>query len=184
MREIEEKASSTAEARKLRLQGDRTIVSVLGEFLKVTPLIRVAQDTAGLIPFSFSGEVVQLGKTKDLEMTLRGTDSEHRAIYLVQHAPPDELNTLIHRMALDVMREVDPYLLAAYQFKQDYASRDFFNTLEIIRGETAKPVGRNHKWLYNLWGIVLYQQGDRASYAYRRLPPSGIFRRVPHPSFV
>ncbi|CAK0741154.1 Tetratricopeptide repeat protein [Azospirillaceae bacterium] len=162
MREIELQASSRAEARELRLQNDRTIVGVLGEFLKVTPIIRVAQETGGLIPFSFTGEVVAHGK--ELEMTLRGYDAKRRSILISERAYVDQFAGLIRTVAVEVMREVDPYLLAAYQFRQDYRRRDFTNTLEIIVRELGKKtVDANTKWLYNLWGIVLYQQNNRLS---------------------
>jgi len=164
MREIERQASSEVEARQLRFKGDHSVVNVIGDFLKVTPLIRVAQGSAGLIPFTFEGELVSNGR--ELELRLRGHDAHHRAIFLAEKAPLDQFPALLNKVAFEIMREIDPYLLAAYQFKQDYRQRDFTDTLEIIQHQVARSHGHpgpEVKFLENLWGIVLYQQGDRSA---------------------
>jgi tetratricopeptide (TPR) repeat protein len=160
MHEIEKQADSTAQARGIQLQGEKGPLVVLADYLKVTPLIRVAQETVGLIPYSFSGEVVAYGK--DLEFVLRGTDASKNQTYIQVRAPKEQIKQLIHNTAYEAIRAIDPYLLAAYQFKKDFVTRDFTSTIEIIHRELAKPDSEVSKWMYNLWGIVLYQQADRA----------------------
>ena len=159
MREIEREAHTGAHARSIQLQGEKNWLMVLADYVKVTPLIRVAQESAGLIPFSFNGEIVMHGN--DLEFVLRGFDDNSKPEYIATHGPADQLPALIKSTAYEAMRVIDPYILAAYQFKRDYRTRDFTPTLEIIRRELANPDPRNHKWMYNLWGMVLYQQADR-----------------------
>jgi Flp pilus assembly protein TadD len=160
MHDIEQQAHSKAQAREIELGGEKGPLVVLADYLKVTPLIRVAQETAGLIPFSFSGEIVVRGK--ELEFVLRGVDASKKPNYISVRAPADQMKRLIHDAAYEAVRVVDPYILAAYQFKKDFATRDFTPTIEIIHRELAKPDTTYSKWLYNLWGIVLYQQADRA----------------------
>ncbi len=160
MHEIEKQAHSTAQARGIQLQGEKGPLVVLADYLKVTPLIRVAQETVGLIPYSFSGEIVTRGK--DMEFVLRGTDASQRQNYIQVRAPKEQIKQLIHDTAYEATRVIDPYLLAAYQFKKDFVSRDFTSTIEIIHREVGKPDSKSLKWMNNLWGIVLYQQADRA----------------------
>jgi len=160
MHDIEKAAQSKVQARGIELQGEKGPLVVLADYFKVTPLIRVAQETAGLIPFRFSGEIVVRGK--DLEFVLRGTDPNKTASYIVVRAPREQIGRLIHDAAYEATRVVDPYILAAYQFKKDFSSRDFTPTIEIIHRELAKPDTKYSKWLENLWGMVLYQQADRA----------------------
>ena len=162
MHEIEHEAQSRAEARRLQLSGQKSTVAVLADFMKVTPLMRVAQETAGLIPFRFSGDIITSGK--DLQMVLRGHGSHQKARHIIVKAPPDQLDTLIKLTAYEAMRMIDPYIVAAYQFRKDFKTRDYTQTLEIIQAELNDPdkkISPNRKWLYNLWGMVLYQQADR-----------------------
>ncbi len=160
MRAIEHEAHSGAQARSIQLQGEKSWLIVLADYLKVTPLIRVAQESAGLTPFSFSGEIVMHGP--ELEFVLRGFDDNSKPEYISTRGPADQLSSLIKETAYEAMRAIDPYIVAAYQFKRDFRTRDFTPTLGIIRRELANTDTRNHKWMYNLWGIVLYQQADRA----------------------
>ncbi|MEI6559420.1 MAG: tetratricopeptide repeat protein [Rhodospirillaceae bacterium] len=160
MRAIEKEAHTGAQARSIQLQGEKSWLMVLADYVKVTPLIRVAQESAGLIPFSFSGEIVMRGS--ELEFVLRGYDDNAKPEYIATRGRTDNLPALVKTTAYEAMRVIDPYILAAYQFKRDHRTRDFTPTLEIIRRELANSDVRNHKWMYNLWGMVLYQQSDRA----------------------
>ncbi len=162
MHEIEHQAQSRAEARQLQLSGHKGAVAVLADFMKVTPLMRVAQETAGLIPFRFTGDIIVSGK--DLQMVLRGHGSHQKAKHIVVRVPQDQLDKLIRLTAYEAMRMIDPYIVAAYQFRKDFKTRDYSQTLEIIQSELSDPdkaTSPNRKWLYNLWGMVLYQQADR-----------------------
>ena len=160
MHVIEHEAQSNATARGIELAGNKNALTVLADYMKVTPLIRVAQESAGLIPFSFSGEVVG-GPGGTLELTLRGHGATAKPVRIVTHAPADDVGQLIRATAYEAMRVIDPYLLAAYQFKRDFRTRDFTPTLGVIERELSDPQSPNAKWMNNLWGIILYQQADR-----------------------
>ena len=160
MHKIEREAQSRATARGIELAGHKNALIVLADYMKVTPLIRVAQESVGLIPFSFGGEIIASGGV--LEMTLRGHGANAKPVRIVTRAPVDDVRQLIKTTAYEAMRVVDPYILAAYRFKQDYRTRDFAPTLGIIGRELADPKSPNVKWMTNLWGIILYQQADRA----------------------
>ncbi|PWC31260.1 tetratricopeptide repeat protein [Azospirillum sp. TSO35-2] len=159
MQSIARQANTKAEVRKVELHEDKKPVAVLSEFVGLTPLVRVVQESASLIPFSFSGEIVIHGD--DLQMRLRGYDSHHHQVQIQQEAHHDELPKLIRATSYEAMRIVNPYILAAYQFRRDRLTRDFTPTLEIIHREMENHETEYAKWMLNLWGMVLYQQADR-----------------------
>ncbi|MEI8394390.1 MAG: tetratricopeptide repeat protein [Rhodospirillaceae bacterium] len=160
MHQIEVQAQSRAEAHHIQLSGHKGALIVLADYLKVTPLIRVAQETAGLIPFTFNGELVTAGK--ELELVLRGHGASRKPVRIVTRAPAEALPALLKVTAYEAMRVIDPYILAAYQFRKDIKTRDFTPVIDIIQRELADKESSSRKWMYNLWGIVLYQQSDRA----------------------
>ncbi|MEI6558025.1 MAG: tetratricopeptide repeat protein [Rhodospirillaceae bacterium] len=159
MQSIERLAQSRASARDVMVQDDGGAAAILGDYFELTPMLRVVQTSFGLIPFTFSGEIVIRGK--EMEMILRGRDnSGHDTLIRVQ-APEDDLLGLIDKAAYEAVRVIDPTLLAAYQFKKDLLTRDFTRTEDVIRRGLAAGSQDSPKWLYNLWGITLFQQADR-----------------------
>jgi hypothetical protein len=164
MKQIAKEADTTAGARQVDLGGGHSASAVLGDYVGVTPLIRVVQQSLSLIPFSFAGEIVN--RPDHMEMKLRGHGADHHAAEFVVKADPHDIQGLIHGAGYEAMRIVNPYILAAYQFKRDRLTRDFTSTLEIINREVGGAHGHgaalspHAQWMYNLWGIVLYQQGD------------------------
>ena len=158
MEEIEVQAQSRADATPVVVQDDGGSAAILGQYFGLTPLLHVVQTSFGLIPNTFSGEVVIDGK--EMEMILRGTDNNHNESLIRTRAAVGDVDTLVTKTAYEMMRVVDPTLLAAYQFKKDYLTRDFTGTEEVIRRALAANDTSHHKWVMNLWGIVLYQEGD------------------------
>ncbi|MEI6559960.1 MAG: tetratricopeptide repeat protein [Rhodospirillaceae bacterium] len=158
MEDIEAQAQSRADATPVVVQDDGGSAAVLGQYFGLTPLLHVVQTSFGLIPHSFSGEIVVQGK--EMEMVLRGQDNSHRESLIRTSAAVGDIDTLVTKTAYELMRVVDPTLLASYQFKKDYLTRDFTGTEEVIRRALAADEVRHHKWVMNLWGIVLYQEAD------------------------
>ncbi len=159
MQVIERLAQSRAGSRDVMVQDDGGAAAILGDYFELTPLLRVVQSSFGLIPFSFSGEILVQGK--ELEMVLRGQEAHGPTTLIRVRAPENDLMGLIDQAAYEAVRLVDPTLLAAYQFKKDYLTRDFTKTEDVIRRGLAQAKDDNKKWLYNLWGISLFQQADR-----------------------
>jgi tetratricopeptide (TPR) repeat protein len=159
MQEIEKEAQSRADAKEVMAHDDGGSAAVLGEYFGLSAMLKVVQTSFGLIPYSFSGEIVL--HDKKLEMILRGHDNAHHESFIHQVAAEDDLLGLINKTAYEAVRVIDPSVLAAYQFKHDYLTRDFTATENVIRRGLASEDARTHKWLLNLWGIVRYQQADR-----------------------
>ena len=159
IQKIEQQAETTATAKEVMANDEGGTVAVLGEFFELTPLLRAVQTTFGLIPYSFSGEIVANGD--NLEMVLRGRDTRHHETTIHEEVEGRDVPKLIDKVAYEAVRMIDPYMLAAYQFRKDYRVRDFTTTESVIRRALADPEARDRKWLLNLWGVVLYQDSDR-----------------------
>lgn len=159
MQQIERQAETRANAKEVMAHDEGGTSAVLGEFFELTPLLRAVQTTFGLIPYTFSGEIVVNGD--NLEMELRGRDNQHHETTIREEVEGRDVPKLIDKVAYEAVRMIDPYMLAAYQFRKDYLIRDFTTTETVIRRALTDPDARDRKWLLNLWGIVQYQQSDR-----------------------
>jgi len=159
MQQIEHQAQTRADAKEVMAHDEGGTAAVLGEFFELTPLLRAVQTTFGLIPYTFSGEIVASGD--NLEMVLRGRDNHEHETTIREGVEGRDVPKLIDKVAYEAVRMIDPYLLAAYQFKKDYMVRDFTTTETVIRRALAAPEARDQKWMLNLWGVVLYQEADR-----------------------
>ena len=159
MHDIEQQALTRADVKEVMVQDSGGSAAVLGEYFQLTPLLKVVQTSFGLIPFTLSGEIVQ--DKNGLVMILRGNDNKTNHSTLIREtAAAEDLSGLIDKIAYEAVRMVDPSLLASYQFKKDFQTRDFTKTENIIHRALSLDDTRSHKWMYNLWGIVLYQQAD------------------------
>ncbi|CAK0759631.1 conserved exported hypothetical protein [uncultured Gammaproteobacteria bacterium] len=170
IKKIETEAATAAKGRKLQLVSDKSVIGMLADYLRVTPLIRVVQEAIGLIPFSFYGDVVvdapaaAFYKNGPVDLVIRGYDntSKRKAIFIRAQGSTDDLDGLIRAAAFETVQLIDPYLLAAYQFRKDYRIKDYTSTIELIRRDLAgSKKGLSRKWMYNLYGVVFYQQGDK-----------------------
>ncbi len=158
MQQIEAEAQSRADSKQVIAQDDGGAAAVLGDFFQLTPLLRVVQSSLGLIPYTLSGEI--LVRDKELEMVLRGSDSKNHLTMIRARAPSGDVRGLIDKAAYESMRMIDPVLLASYQFKRDYLTRDFILTQDVIRQALTSEDVKSHKWVLNLWGVVQYQESD------------------------
>ncbi len=158
MRTIELEAGTRADAKQVMVKDKGGSAAVLGDFFNLTPMLRVVQTSFGLIPYTFSGEIVVNGN--ELEMVLRGSDDRHKETLIRESSDLGDVPGLIDKVAYEAVRMVDPSIIASYQFKKDYLTHDFTPTEEVIRRALALDDKRPHKWVTNLWGIVLYQETD------------------------
>ena len=97
MEEIESQASSRADHAPVIVQDDGGSAAVLGQYFGLTPLLHVVQTSFGLIPYSFSGEIVVQGKV--MEMVLRGQDAGRRESLIRTAAPLGDIDTLVNKTA-------------------------------------------------------------------------------------
>ncbi|HYH39560.1 MAG TPA: tetratricopeptide repeat protein [Azospirillum sp.] len=156
---MEREAKSRSELRRMATEAEPSAVKLVSEYLGVTPLVRVMQDSFGLIGYAFDGEVVRNGET--LQITLRGRRRyEGESLAIVSRGDLANPDAMIRDAALEMMGVIDPYIRSAYQFKQDLPTRDFTRTKALINRYVEQKETRQRLWLHNLHGIVHYIEGD------------------------
>jgi tetratricopeptide (TPR) repeat protein len=159
IQKMEREAKSHAELRRIASEAQPSAVKLVSEYLGVTPLVRVAQDSFGLIGYAFDGEIVRDGEA--IELTLRGRHHyEGEALAIVGKGALGNPDAVIRTAALDLMAVIDPYIRSAYQFKLDLPKRDFTETKALIAKHIDRKQNRQRLWLHNLRGIVHYIEGD------------------------
>src|SRR3546814_5685020 len=83
--------------------------------------------------------------SSDLTMELEGT--------------PEELDSMIHTASLQLMQEIDPYLVAVYHFRNETAESGYPLTKKAIDFCLVHADRRQLPWTYALWGDMLRREG-------------------------
>jgi tetratricopeptide (TPR) repeat protein len=139
--------------------------------LNVQAIVTILRDLFGQSETRIGGELTGGESGQAISMVVR---TEHKA---VRHAAPfagPDLDALIKDAAIEVLKRIDPYVLASYFFqKQQFKEMD-----EMIDDILAKPDVSVRAWALNLRGINLARQNrydeaiayyDRAIQLDRRL---------------
>jgi len=158
VRVIDQKAKTVKEFREFALPDDESAVNALGGYFHFGEPIKAAQELMGLVQYTFSGDVVKQGD--QLQLAVRGHAHERNKPFnaVVVGQDPEKL---IHDMAVDIVRFIDPYIVASYVYEttRDAGSKDFGPAMREVRHCLVHlPKGDLH-WAYNLYGLILLQQG-------------------------
>lgn len=157
VRTIDQKARTVKEFREFVLPDDESAVNALGDYFKFGEPIRATQELLGLIQYNFTGDMVKQGG--ELKLSVRGTEhAKHRMFNEVAVGKDPE--QILHNMAVDIVRFIDPYILASYFYEttRDENSKDFTTTMREIRHCLVTLPKEELHWPYNLYGLVLLQQ--------------------------
>ncbi len=158
VRAINRAARTAKEQQKIGLTDDETAVKVVADQFEFLKPLKATQEVMGFVAFVFSGEMVKL--EKDYEFTVRGEDRKRaRTINAsARGARPEEL---IRPVAIDLVRFIDPYIVASYYYEttRDSGSKDYSNALRELRNCMIVMPKDERYWAVNLQGLVLLQQG-------------------------
>lgn len=133
-------------------------VEALSDWFGLAQPIRATQVALGFLPYSFSGEFVEDGE--DLVLRIRGQSSEYWHFIVEQRGSKDDIDTLISNAAIELLKELDPYLIAVYHFRHEIPSGEFTNTKDAIDHALIHAPRKNLPWVYALWAHVLFFEGD------------------------
>lgn len=133
-------------------------VEALSDWFGLAQPIRATQVALGFLPYSFSGEFVEDGD--ELVLRIRGQSSEYWHFLLEQRGSKDDIDGLINRASLELLKELDPYLIAVYNFRREIPERDFTKTKDAIDHALVHAPRENLPWVYALWAHVLFFEGD------------------------
>lgn len=158
VRVIDQKARTVKELREFVLPDDESAVNALGDYFKFGEPIRAVQELIGLIEYNFTGDMVKQGS--ELKLSVRGAAHKKNKIFneIVVGKDPDQI---LHDMAVNVVRFIDPYIVASYVYEttRDANSKDFSAAMREVRFCMINLPKEDLHWAYNLYGLILVQQG-------------------------
>jgi tetratricopeptide (TPR) repeat protein len=142
-------------------------VQVPGGAVSMKSLVRYARNMLDLPETHITGEIVH---EKDaLSLTLRIRD--RRTINVVADGlTATGVDDLTRQAAEAIVRATDPFVLASYVYVQEQATGKYDRTMRAIEYVLTHAPTTDDVWAWNLWGLILDQQGktDEAIAKYRR----------------
>jgi tetratricopeptide (TPR) repeat protein len=107
-----------------------------------------------------SGELVSYGDLIALTVRVEGYPA------LTASGPLNELDELINRGVMDLIRRTDPYVLAAYCLVKG----DTEQVLKLVHYCVSNLPANQVHWAHNLWGVYFLERGSykRAADCFRR----------------
>ncbi|WP_448191850.1 tetratricopeptide repeat protein [Azospirillum sp. sgz301742] len=158
VRVIDQKARTVKELREFVLPDDESAVNALGDYFKFGEPIRAVQELIGLVDYNFTGDMVRQGG--DLKLSVRGSAHKKKKVFneVVTGKDPEQI---VHEMAINIVRFIDPYIVASYVYEttKDQNSKDFSAAMHEVRYCLIHLPKEDLHWAYNLYGLILVQQG-------------------------
>ncbi|WPZ34614.1 tetratricopeptide repeat protein [Thalassobaculum sp. OXR-137] len=133
-------------------------VEALSDWFGLAQPIRATQVALGFLPYSFSGEFVE--DADELVLRIRGQSSEYWHFVIEKRGSKDDVEGLVNAAAIELLTELDPYLIAVYHFRYDIPTGDFTKTKSAIDHALVNAPRKNLPWVYALWAHVLFFEGD------------------------
>lgn len=154
-------ANTSRHRRPVSLAWSQSDALIGGNDTSVKSALRVARRMLGRDELRIGGEITREGELLRLRLRARGAAS----VAMDDLAPSAELNALLDAAARNIVRIVDPYLLAIYYYEQDNIELTR-STLEYCLKDANKDC---RAWAYNLSGFLSYESGDptKAEESYR-----------------
>lgn len=142
-------------------------VQVPGGAVSMKSLVRYARNSLDLPEAHITGEIVH--DKNGLSLTLRMRD--RRTINVVADGlTATAVDDLTRQGAEAIVRATDPFVLASYFYVQEQPTGKYERTMKAIEYVLTHLPTTDDVWAWNLWGLVLEQQGksDEAIAKYRR----------------
>jgi tetratricopeptide (TPR) repeat protein len=141
--------------RSLKDEGSMPDVEIPGTKFGVKEIVDITRRIFKIYPKHVTGDIVFPAKDQAI-VTVYITQGRNRIASDTVQGAPNDLASLAQRTAEVVLRQVNPYVLAAYQEDR----HEYGKAVEIIEGMLQDPLqDRRHKVAaLNLWGHVLQQQ--------------------------
>lgn len=157
MAEIADAASSSRGSMTSEITAQGRSVEALSDWFGLASPIRSTQVALGFLPYTFSGEIVE--KDKHLVLSVKGESPAYWHYSLEEEGSYTDVEGMIHRAALKLMQEIDPYIVAVYHFREEDPSSGYPDTKAAIDFCLVHAERRQLPWTYALWGDVLRREG-------------------------
>ncbi len=148
--------SAKNQLRDVTLAFGETDIELPGAALSLKSAIRYARSVVGLSEPRFGGEITRQDKNLLLRLRMSGG---RRAVLDPIRRPQADLDKLLSQGAQEMMKLIDPIVLASYLHDQDPDNNKEF-ALKIIRYVLAQGLPKDHASAYYLKGYILRQEGE------------------------
>lgn len=136
---------------------DMGAIEILAEQFHLEGAVDAIQEFFDLHQYSLSGHVTE--SDTGLTLTVKAESSEND-LFILDVSGGHDMDVLIQRMAEEFIGRVDPYVLALYHFRKEYPHGPFDKSLPILQHSVDVLPLKLKTWPLNVWGRVLYAQGD------------------------
>jgi tetratricopeptide (TPR) repeat protein len=154
-RRIETEARSFPSTRRLTADAEPTALRLMTDNIGATASVRAMQKALGWIDFSVSGEVVRKGDR--LELLLRAVSSDGGLHAVTAGGSAQDVDGLLSDGAAALLAVADPYVRAAWQFKNDHAAGQGYAAARVmIKAAERDPRRTDPRWVANLGGVVAF----------------------------
>ena len=126
-------------------------IHIPGAAMSLRSIVRYVRESLSESGLYISGEVTR--DENDFKLRLRERHGE--AFRDVEVGSLAEIDHLLHLGARELMRRIDPYVLAAY-----LRDSDTEGALTVIEYCLANEPEQDDPWAYNLWGLILTDEGE------------------------
>ncbi len=148
--------SAKNQLRDVTLAFGETDIELPGAALSLKSAIRYARSVVGLSEPRFGGEITRQDKKLLLRLRMSGG---RRAVLDPIRLPQADLDKLLSQGAQEMMKLIDPIVLASYLHDQDPDNNKEY-ALKIIRYVLAQGPQKDHASAYYLKGNILRQGGE------------------------
>ena len=155
MMDIRNKAKTKMQIRGLAPAWRQVDIEVPGAGLTVNSVIRWAKDLVGFPDPRYGGEITR-AQGKLLQLRLRRIDRGGGAPADPPPKAEAELDDLLGFGARELMKVIDPYVLASYFRNQKKPEA----ALDMIAYCLAHEPLEDDAWAHNLWGVILTDQSE------------------------
>lgn len=147
---IRRAATTRKEGREVSPEWQQIDIDVPGTGLSVRAILRIVRGFLGLPETRIGGEIVRDGEIFRLRLRIAGLG----AVAEPEGRPAEALDELLNLGARELMRAVDPYILASY-----LADIDREAAVATIKHCLVNDRPDDDAWAYNLWGLLLAERG-------------------------
>lgn len=165
---IADAAGTNRGTRTSELTAQGRSVEALSDWFGLGQPIRSTQVALGFLPYTFAGKLIDNGD--HLALKISGESPKYWNLVFEEKGTADDINGLLKRGAERLMREIDPYLVAVYHFREEKPESGYPETKAAIDYCFLYAPRRELPWVYALLGDVLRREGryDEAVVKFRQ----------------
>jgi tetratricopeptide (TPR) repeat protein len=159
---LEREAHTRPEMRRLAIEADRSPLQLIADYLNLTLISRAMQEASGLIEYSITGSVVQVGENYVMRLHFQHDAGQQMQVTITR--PIHRIDEMLDDAAVAVLRVIDPQILCTLRLRQGLLAspRSFDEARSCITDTLPTAAPQDRVWLHNLQGVIAFMRSDYA----------------------